>query len=347
MVLRRNANQFLLLSGLLLVLGSNILLYRSPIGLQLLPENSNGVVIGSLIDLTIIAPLLFLTWKRNMNWKSFIILMAAGLVLARFLIPMEYLAPFKTLTLFGFVIEGAIVLLEVLLVVTLFKYLPEIIRTVKKSSLPVVFSFAHTVENKIPQHILIQILCAEFLMFYYAIGSWKKNPIREWNTFTYHKNSSLIAFLAVIIHAMVLETAIIHWALHGKSIILSTILLVLNIYSFIFLLGHIQAIRLNPFQIEHDRLYLSMGLMKRMEVKWSDIEEIIEDGPVLEQKLSKDTIDFIARDFETVYPDFIIRFKEPVEATLAMGFKKKYKQVAIRVDEPEKFGTMIKKTMLQ
>lgn len=42
----------------------------------------------------------------------------------------------------GFVVEAAFILFEVILLLTLFTYLPAIIRSVKKSSLPLLFSLA-------------------------------------------------------------------------------------------------------------------------------------------------------------------------------------------------------------
>ncbi len=94
MILKKGSIHFIWPFLLLLVLASNFTLYRSSFGISLLSENTNGIVIGSLIDLTIVAPILFLVWKRKLNWKHLIILMGGGLIVARFLIPMEYLAPF-------------------------------------------------------------------------------------------------------------------------------------------------------------------------------------------------------------------------------------------------------------
>lgn len=290
MVLKRNTLQIVWPFLLLLVLASNFTLYRSSFGISLLPENTNGIVVGSLIDLTIVAPTLFLVWKRKLNWKHFIILMGGGLIFARILIPMKYLEPFKALTWVGFGIEGILVLLELLLIVTLFKFLPKIIHNVRESSLPLLFSFARAVEEKVKEHPIIQIICSEMLMFYYAFGMWKKKPQQKENTFTLDKNSSLIAFQVMLIHAIVIETVGIHWWLHDKSVILSVILLILNIYTVILLLGDIQAVRFNPLQVEHDRMYVSLGLMKRMEIRWDEIEEVIVEQEKLEQKLSKDTI---------------------------------------------------------
>lgn len=345
MLVKRSSTQNVWLLLLLLVLASNFVLYRSSFGLSLLPTETNGVVIGSLIDFTIVAPLLFLAWQRKVNWKISISLIAGGLIAARFIIPIEYLAPFKTFTLLGFVMEGALLFLEISLLVTLFRYLPAIIQAVKKSSLPLLFSFSQTVDEKVKKHPIIQIICAEILMFYYAFGTWKKNPQNDENTFTLHKNSSLIAFYVLLIHAMIVESIVVHWLLHGKSFILSLIFLITNIYSIILLLGHIQAVRFNPLQIDKDRMYVSLGLMKRMEIRWEDIEKVIDDREVLERKLSKKAIDFVARDFEKVYPDIILKLNAPVQATLLMGIPKKFEVVAIRVDDPQRFKELLREKL--
>lgn len=342
MVLKKSSIQIAWPFLLLLVLASNFTLYRSSFGISLLPENTNGIVIGSLIDLTIVAPVLFLIWKRKLSWRYLIVLMGSGLILARLIIPMEYLAPYKALTWVGFGIEGVAVLLELLLFVTLFIYLPKILRTVKKSQLPLLFSFSNAVEEKVKKHPIIRVVCSEMLMFYYAFGIWRKKPQHRNNTFTLDKNSSYIAFQVMMIHCIVIETIGIHWWLHEKSLILSVILLVLNIYTVILLLGDIQAVRFNPLQVEHDRMYVSLGLMKRMEIRWEDIAEVIEEREKLEQKLSKNAIEFAARDFEKIYPTVILKLKQPVKATLLMGIKKEYEQVAIRVDDAERFKEVLK-----
>ncbi len=180
------------------------------------------------------------------------------------------------------------------------------------------------------------------LMFYYAFGAWRKRPQHKENMFTLDKNSSLIAFQIMLIHGIVIETIGIHWWLHDKSLILSVILLIINIYSVILILGDIQAVRHNPLQVEDDRMYISLGLMKRMEIQWDDIAEVIEEREKLEQKLSKNTIDFVARDFEKIYPTVLLKLKQPVKATLLMGIKKEYEQVAIKVDEAERFKAILK-----
>ncbi|UOE58999.1 beta-carotene 15,15'-monooxygenase [Priestia filamentosa] len=345
MVLKKNAVSILSLSLLLLVLSSNYLLYHAPFELSLSSSHVNGVVLGSILDLSLVAPLLFLAWQRKYSLKYFIMLMTLGLIIARFMIPIEQFSSFKAIMWLGIGAEGIFILIEISLLFILAKNLPDIIKEVKTNSLPRLFSFSYVINEKFPKKPIIQILCSEMMMFYYAFGTWKKQPKTEMNTFTMYKRSSLIPFQIMLIHAVVVETLGIHWLLHDKSIILSLILLILNIYSILFFLGDIQALRFNPLRVENDRIYLSLGLAKRMEVQFKDIEELIEDKEILEQKVSKTTIEFIARDFEKVHPDLILKLKSPVQATLFMGIKREYEQVAIRVDHPHEFKETLKQKL--
>lgn len=232
---------------LLLVLTANITLYYTAFGVSVLSENTTGVIVGSIIDLALVIPLLFIAWEQNWNIKNIILAIASGLVLVRFLIPIEYLKPFVAITWIGFAIEGIIVLLEVYLVFLLVKYLPAIIRSVKNSSLPTVFSFSNAVDNHINGTPLVKAICTEMLVFYYAFGSWKKQPHLKGNMFTLHKRSSMIAVNVMLLHSLLIETIVIHWWLHESFFIISIILLALNIYTVIFLIGNLQAIRLIPY----------------------------------------------------------------------------------------------------
>ncbi|WP_223589888.1 beta-carotene 15,15'-monooxygenase [Neobacillus bataviensis] len=343
MVFKRTSSRNVFLILLLLVLSANYTLYHTTSGIQVLPDQPNLVVIASMIDLALISPILFLMWKRKLNWKNLILGIAGGLIYVSFFIPKEYLAPFKAVTWIGFAVEGGLLLLEILVLVSLFKYLPAIVRSVKKSPLPVLYSFSNAVENQVKSYPIIRIICSEMLMFYYAFAAWRKKPQYDTNMFTLHQKSSLMAIRVMLIHATVIEMAGLHWLFHEKSMILSIVLLVINIYTAFFFVGDIQAVRLNPLVMTEEKLYISLGLLKRMEIKWSEVEEIIDEPQYLIQKQSKDTIEFMARDFEEAHPDVILKLKQPAEATLIMGIKKEYLQVAIKVDDPNQFKEVLRK----
>ncbi|MCW1929217.1 beta-carotene 15,15'-monooxygenase [Bhargavaea beijingensis] len=340
-VVRKSANPIWLIL-LLLVLGSNLLLYRTEFGGDLLSGASESVVLGSLIDLAIVVPLLFLAWRRSITLKGFLLGAAAGLIAARFLIPAEWLGSYAPITYLGFAAEGAFILLELVLVVSLFVYLPKILRTTREDSKPLLFAFPAAVDSHIRSHPIVHAFCSEMLMFHYAFGSWKKKlPLTE-DTFTLHRKTGHMAMQIMIIHGIIIETIGIHWWLHEKSLVLSIILLFLNVYSVIYLIADMQAVRLSPAVFGRDRLYLSLGMAKRMEIRYSDIAELVTDGEELSGKLSKDTAEFISRDFDAASPDILIKLKQPVAAILFMGIRKPYRAVAVKVDEKEAFFRRLK-----
>ena len=171
-------------------------------------------------------------------------------------------------------------------------------------------------------------------MFYYAIGTWRKKAP---DGITLYKNTSYMAMQVMVIHAIILETLGIHWWLHEVAPVVSLVLFLLNVYSIFFFLGDMQAMRLTPLVFEENKLYISAGLMKQVSISYDMIEEVVTDLGVLEQKQGKETLQFIVRDFEALQPTVILKMKQPVDATLYMGIKKSYTQVAIRVDQPERF----------
>jgi hypothetical protein len=340
---QRDRRFYVLLCLLLLVLCANMLIYRSPITPLVLPADADWVVVGSLIDLAIVAPLLVLSLKRKkVTVKSFIGLMVTGLVFARFLIPKAYFEPFAYMPFAAIGLEVLILLAELGLVVLLAWRLPGIIRWIKAHGDSPLYSLPAAVEKRVGTHILLRLLSYEMVMFYYAFASWKKKAPVGGNYFSLHQKSSLIAFYVMLIHAVVIETIGIHWLIHGMSPWVSIVLLILNIYTVIYFIGEIQAIRLNPLLVKNEQIYVSLGLGKRMIIPLKEIERIRWGKEAAEFNMkSKETIAFIAKDFEDVPPHCIIEFKKPLEASLFYGFKKSFAKAAIRLDEPERFKSLL------
>lgn len=83
---------------------SNYLLYHSFFQINSSSPNLNGMVVGSILNLSLVVPLLFSGWQRKFSLKYFIMLMPAGLILARFIIPIEYLSSFGAV-IYGWVLK--------------------------------------------------------------------------------------------------------------------------------------------------------------------------------------------------------------------------------------------------
>ncbi|BAQ09847.1 hypothetical membrane spanning protein [Bacillus sp. OxB-1] len=328
---------------------SNYLIYRLP-DIVPAPAYATGVVFGSLLDLAIIAPLLILamTRKKGFTVKRFITFMVLGLVAARFIIPASHFEPFRFVPYAAIALEGGILLAEIGLVFLLVKHMPVILRDMKKSSATGLFAFPATVREKVSAHPLISVIAAESVMFYYAIASWKQAPPLGESKFYLHRKTSLLAFYVMLIHAIIIETVGLHWFFHDKSVLLSIVLLLLNVYTVLYFIAEIQVVRLNPLELAENKMRISLGLGKRMEIPYDAIADIVEGEAAQSYDLKqKGLIQFIAKDFEELKPQFVLHFKRPLRATLFIGMEKTYMSAAIRVDEPERFLHALKEKMEQ
>ena len=332
MVFQQKRNHFWLIL-FLVVLSSNALIYHTSLyeilGINITPE----VVIGSLLDILIVAPILFCLYLKKWNWKLAVALFAGASIFATIAIPHTLLAPYQFITNTGIFVEIAIIAFEVFLIILFLAYLPKLIKQVRQDSRPLLFSFAAAVEQR-TKNPIIQVLSSELLVFYYAFASWRKKPMEG---ISLHQQSSYIAFQVMLLHAIVLESLGFHWWLHSKAPILSFVLLLLNIYGFIFILADLQAMRLNRIQHEHKGFYIPFGLMKHAFIEYENIEEIILDKKELQVKKRKDCVEFICRDFEEVFPQVILKMKEPQQVRFMYGMKKSYLFVAIKCDDPNYF----------
>lgn len=333
MVYRKTRKANLALAFLLLVLTTNFLLYQSGVPDFLSLPLTSGVAIGSLIDLAIVAPILvYVAFKISI--KQTIGLMVFGLVLAKFLIPDELYAPYRGLLYTGLALEALLVFAELALIFIVIRKASAIRSEMKEDA---IYSLLPTVEKVATKNVFIRILISEFLMFYYALFTWKKKAPSHEGVVTMHKKTSAVAMNIMLIHAILIETIGLHWWLHEKSLVLSIILLVLNIYTVFFIIADIQITRLYPMEIKNGKLYITQGMASRIIVSIYNIKEV-EWGAALP---SKNTLQFVYKDFEKMEPQAIVRLHEPVEAVMFMGVKKKVTEFAIRVDEPEKLKQLL------
>ena len=315
------------------VLFTNALIYHTSLYETLGVNDTPEVVIGSLLDILIVAPILFCLYLKKWNWKLAVALFAGASIFASIAIPHTLLAPYQFITNTGIFVEIAIIAFEVFLIILFLVYLPKLIKQVRQDSRPLLFSFAAAVEQR-SKNPIIHALSSELLVFYYAFASWKKKPMEG---ISLHQNSSYIAFQVMLLHAIVLESLGFHWWLHSKAPVLSFILLLLNIYGFFFILADLQAMRLNRIQHDHKGFYIPFGLMKQTYIKYDNIEEIILNKEELQVKKRKECVEFICRDFEEVFPQVILKMKVPQPVRMMYGIKKSYRFVAIKCDDPNVF----------
>lgn len=333
------------ISLLTLVVGSNILLYQ----LDMMQPLSKEVALGSLVDFLIVVPLItyFFIIRKRYSLKYLLLVLLAGYGTAWLIIPQGYLASYSFVKYILFAGEGALFLLESYIVFKLMTKMPAIIKFYQSNS--VEFStFPYRLEQAFTRYLkpnrFLEIISSEITMFYYSLFSWRKKPLQSGLVFTSHKKTSAIAVYVMLIHALILESVGFHFLLHSWNEIVAIIALVLNLYTLLIFLAEIQAIRLTPFIITNQHLYLQVGIMKQLIVPIEEIKSIhYYEGP---EKLSKEEEKIV---FDACMPDFMrekpaieIELYSPQETKMMYGFKKKVTKVHLRPDEPHMFFETLK-----
>jgi hypothetical protein len=332
-----------------LILLSNYTLYRTSI-FGPVPE---GAVIGSLLDLLIIVPLMtyiFIIRKRY-SLKYLGLVIFAAFAAAYFIVPHQHLSKYSFLPYLLMASEAAFMLFELYIAYTIVTKLPKLLREynrLRKKSSFFLFNIRRAIETHLPGNKTALIFASEFSLFHYALFSWKKKTkIESGQPFTYHKKTSVNAVFIMLIHAIAIESAGLHYFLHHWNATVAYIVLFLNIYAILYFLAEIQATRFTPYVLTEDHLLLQTGFSKSMHLPLDQIKEFKHyDGPEkFSGKELKDLHDARVPDFIQEKPAFEILLHEPQEVHFMYGLKKKVNRIVLNVDEPSVFYSEMQKVI--
>ncbi|MCF7560402.1 hypothetical protein L3X39_07115 [Sabulilitoribacter multivorans] len=340
----RNINKTINISKNLIIFGVPLLI----IGLMVLIVNSsifkiNPTVlsIGVTFDLLLTVPLMYLLLirKTNIPKTTVIPLLILSIIICTLILPTEnqyYLNLFKTWVL-------PIVEISVLSYV-----IYNVRKGIKRYKLNKTDSFdffttlKQTCYELLPKGIVMPIV-TEIAVFYYGFIYWKKRYLKN-NEFSYHKNSGTIALLLAIILIVAVETFVLHILLIKWSSIAAWILTFLSIYSGIQILGFLKSILKRPISIERNKLYLRYGIMTETTIDLRDIDTIEISSKDIE--LNKDTRKLsILGALES--HNIIIHLKKENELIGLYGIKRKYKNIALYIDDKIKFENQITQGLQQ
>ncbi len=343
-MLALSKNKWLWFSVLLaLVIGSNFLVYRID-SLGPLPP---GMALGTLFDFIITIPLLVYLFiiRKRFSLKYLLPVMLAGYGVSTLIIPNGLLSAYSFVKYILFAGEAAFILVELYVVFKLMSKFPMIIKSfhTHDSEIP---TFPFRMKQAWNQHLkpskVQEIFFSDLTMYYYSLFSWRKKPLStlpDGRLFTYHKKTGAIALYVMLIHALVLESVGFHFLLHAWSPLAAIIALVVNVYTLLFFIAEIQAIRHCPVIITDKYLYMQIGIIKQLIVPMEEIKSIhYYQGP---EKLTKAetrvVFDAVLADFMKEKPTFEMEFHHPIEARFLYWFRKKVTKAHLRVDEPQIF----------
>lgn len=324
-------NLITIAAPLLIIMGM-IILAKSPF----FTANPNALSIGITLDLLLTAPVIyyFLIRKTNIPKTTTVLFLILGMLVCSLILPPQnqyYLSLFKT-WIFP-VVELSIVSYVI------FNLIKAIKQYKLKKSAQVDFfaTLKETCYDILPKNLVIPFV-TEIAVFYYGFICWKKKDLKE-NEFSYHKESGTVPLLVAIIFIVGIETFLFHFLLQKWNVTIAWILTFLSIYSGIQLFGFLKSMSRRPILIEKDKLYLRYGIMNETTIDLVNIESIEISSKDIELTSETRKLSFLG-DLES--HNIIIRLKQENELTGLYGIKRKYMNLALHVDQKNKFANQIK-----
>jgi hypothetical protein len=332
-----------------LVIGSNALLYKVPIFHPVPPP----VLIGSMFDFLIVVPILtyYYIIRKRYSWKLTVLAALVSYGLAAFIIPDSLLKKVSFISQVLILIEAGFFGVELYLLITVLRRISKVRATFRE--LPAELPFLIKIKQAFNRHFsrtrMLDSVVSEITMIYYAFFSWKKSPMQSGDRFTYHKKTSFIALNLMLIHALLIESIGLHYFFSQIHHILSLVLLFLNAYSVLFLLGHMQAVRKVPLIAGKQSLIINVGFLKGVNVPYSVIKEIRKyEGPdTIRHSEKKYTFEALVSDFTPEKPSIDLILSEQLTVDLMYGFKRKVSRVVIKVDDSPALYKLIEKRMYE
>jgi len=319
----------------LVIIGMMVLLANSSV----FDANPSSLSIGITFDLLLTVPLIYflLIRKTTIPKTTVIPFLIVGVVICSLILPAEnqqYLTFFKTWLL-------PIVELFILsfIIFNLRKGIKHYKRN-KSETFDFYITLMKTSYEILPKAVVIPVV-TEIAVFYYGFIYWKKRKLKN-NEFSYHKNSGTIPLLIAIIGIVAIETVTVHILLAKWSNTAALIFTILSIYSGIQIFGFLKSMLKRPIAIENNKLFLRYGIMTETTIDLKNIEAVTLSSKDIDsnQEARKLSLLGILESHNV-----IIQLKEENTLIGLYGVQRKYRVLALYVDDKIEFQNQINKAL--
>ncbi|GAA4378175.1 hypothetical protein [Hymenobacter koreensis] len=178
-------------------------------------------------------------------------------------------------------------------------------------------------------------LVSEVVMFRYALLGWWARPEvgAGQRAFSNHRDSGFLALVITCCALSVIETAAMHMLVSRWNATAAVVVLVLDVYTLVFLLAHLRAVMLRPATLENGQLLVRIGFAWRFAVPVQAVvhADELRDTP----EPDKLTLNLAKLLFTA--PNVRLTFAESVTITGLYGIRRQTKQVALYVDDRAEF----------
>lgn len=190
---------------------------------------------------------------------------------------------------------------------------------------------AAVTEVLLRQPKVIAFTMTQFLVIPYSFVGWSQGISEtEGTAFSYHQTHNLVAIVLGLCFMTVIEALPIHFFLAMHNARVAWIFDALNAYSLLWLLGHLNAMRLRPILLNDEKLHLRIGLFSHATVALADIEAVHPPDEALTE--GRDYVNMAVFLF-SFPPNLVLTLKEPVKVRRFDRLDKKAHRLGLVVDD--------------
>ncbi|MDJ0363882.1 hypothetical protein QMK33_01860 [Hymenobacter sp. H14-R3] len=180
-----------------------------------------------------------------------------------------------------------------------------------------------------------ELLLAELTVLRYAgLGWWAapRAPARA-TAFSSYRESGFMALVATAAAVLTVEATCVHLLAQHWCPRLAPWLLFLDLYGIVFLVGHAQAVRLQPTLLTATELRIRIGFVWELTVPRASLlaAEVLREAP----DPGTGILSLSKLLFAT--PNLLLTFAEPVVVTGPYGIRRTAQRVAVYFDQPRQF----------
>lgn len=180
----------------------------------------------------------------------------------------------------------------------------------------------------LPALPVYRLALTETLLIYYGVfGSFRRTPPARPHTFSYHRSQDTTVSLALML-IIALEVVPLHVLVHSWSGVGAWLLTGASLYTLLWLLGDLQALRLKPITLTPTRLRLYTGLRWQAEVTLDNIAAVTTAEP---------RAACINLSISRSKPQLYLLLKRPASVFGVFGRRTEVTCIGVCVDEPERF----------
>lgn len=296
---------------------------------------------GITFDLLVTIPFIYflIIRKKDIPKMSVVSVFIVCLIIASFLIPQEHQSLLSAIKAYGLPVA------EVAILVYLLWSTRKIIQQFKhqKNTTPDFFTaISMACKAALPKRIA-SLFATEIGVIYYAFFAWEKRPLQE-NEYSYSEKNTIIILLYVVIFLILFEAFALHFLLVSWNETFALVWMILSIYTGVQFFALTRSLPKRPMRIDvHERkLHLVYGFFNQTSIDISNIKDIEKSTKML--PADKSIVQFSPLGNLDNHNIIIHLYNENILYKI-YGLKKKYKSIAVYVDDKDRFVEDIKQLM--